>query len=218
MPLVIEPATEADLSDYVDIQHAAFADGEVGLLLNSRGPLTEARRKMYHERSLNDMKNPTYHYIKCVDTDLNKTIGFGKWRIHPNGRTQQEVDDSWYTPTPQPESNVKAEHDFFMYLNESRRDYMGTKPVVFLHVMVTLPEHQGRGAGRMMMKWGVDEADRLGLDAYVESSEAGRRLYESFGFKMLKERIWKLADYGIPGDLTATNAILWRDAPSKKVV
>lgn len=42
--------------------------------------------------------------------------------------------------------------------------------------------YRGRGAGRMLMRWGLKIADELGLDAFVESTELGYSLYESLGF------------------------------------
>lgn len=33
-----------------------------------------------------------------------------------------------------------------------------------------------------MVKWGVDKADELGCDAYMEATTYGRHLYEKFGY------------------------------------
>jgi len=35
----------------------------------------------------------------------------------------------------------------------------------------------------MLVKWGVDEADRLGLPCFLESTPHGVGLYKKFGFK-----------------------------------
>ena len=32
------------------------------------------------------------------------------------------------------------------------------------------------------MKWGVQKADELSLDSFIEASESGKLLYEKFGF------------------------------------
>lgn len=46
----------------------------------------------------------------------------------------------------------------------------------------THSEHRRRGAGLMMMKWGLDKADAIGLDSFVEATEAGYELYKAAGF------------------------------------
>jgi len=37
----------------------------------------------------------------------------------------------------------------------------------------THSEHRRRGAGLMMMQWGLNKADAMGLDCFVEATEAG---------------------------------------------
>jgi GNAT superfamily N-acetyltransferase len=49
-------------------------------------------------------------------------------------------------------------------------------------MLSTHPEHQRRGAGSMLVKWGTDIADNLGLKAFVQASRLGKHLYESHGF------------------------------------
>lgn len=54
------------------------------------------------------------------------------------------------------------------------------KDLRFLH---TEPKHQGRGAGGMLTEWGVQEARKQRMIAYLESSEAGHSLYKKCGFR-----------------------------------
>lgn len=35
-----------------------------------------------------------------------------------------------------------------------------------------------------MLKWGTRKADDLGLEAFVESTEIGRKAYEKHGFRV----------------------------------
>lgn len=51
-----------------------------------------------------------------------------------------------------------------------------------IDMLSTHPEHQYRGAGSMLVKWGVDIADSIGLKAFVQGSRLGKHLYESYGF------------------------------------
>ena len=39
-----------------------------------------------------------------------------------------------------------------------------------LDILTVTPEHQRRGAGRMLTKWGMDQADKLGADVCLSLS------------------------------------------------
>lgn len=49
-------------------------------------------------------------------------------------------------------------------------------------MLSTHPEHERRGAGSMLVKWGTDFADNLGMKAFVQGSRRGKPLYERYGF------------------------------------
>lgn len=57
------------------------------------------------------------------------------------------------------------------------------------HVIAVKPEHQRRGAGALLTKWGLDMAELAGLPVYLESSEEGFGLYKRLGFEVLEEKI-----------------------------
>ncbi|TRX89378.1 hypothetical protein FHL15_009676 [Xylaria flabelliformis] len=64
------------------------------------------------------------------------------------------------------------------------------------------PDHQRRGAGRLLMQWGIDVAEKTGLPIYLESTVPGNSLYEAMGFEQLThvQIIHKAAITGDPED------------------
>ena len=62
-------------------------------------------------------------------------------------------------------------------------------------MLVVDPEHQRRGAGRLLVQWGCSRADKAGLPGFLEASDAGRPLYESFGFVAVQETFFALSTY-----------------------
>ena len=50
-------------------------------------------------------------------------------------------------------------------------------------MVATDPDFQGRGAGSLMMGWGLERADKENLEAYLEASPDAVGLYEHFGFR-----------------------------------
>ena len=73
-----------------------------------------------------------------------------------------------------------------------------------LKLLHTNPEHQRRGAASMLLKWGADEADRLGLESYLEASPDGKFLYEKRGFRELETIKMDFSKWGGPKDHPTT--------------
>lgn len=55
-----------------------------------------------------------------------------------------------------------------------------------LDMLGTRPDYHGRGLGSMLLQWGLDRADRDGLEVYLSASPAGRPLYEKRGFQVVE--------------------------------
>lgn len=53
--------------------------------------------------------------------------------------------------------------------------------------MRTRQGHRRRGAGALLVEWGVRQADTEGLPAFLNSSPVGKALYERFGFRTVGE-------------------------------
>ncbi|PSN65530.1 hypothetical protein BS50DRAFT_497461 [Corynespora cassiicola Philippines] len=208
MPLELHLMEEPDFPDFVRIQLAAFSTGIISALMPQ--PLSPERRQKTidkHVTSFREEKDVTY--LKVIDTDLGgKLIAAAKWRINEKERTEEEIQPMLPVPGKDEEDNLVAQ-DFMRYLHRMRSTYMGTKPFSFLHILITDPEHQKRGAGRMLLRWGAQKADKAQLPSFLEASDAGRPLYESEGFKPVHEEIFDGSKYGLEG--TERNTAMIRD-------
>jgi hypothetical protein len=63
-------------------------------------------------------------------------------------------------------------------------------------MLATLASSRKRGAGSMLLEWGLKIADELHLPAYLEATPAGEQLYKAFGFEakdklLIDLRPWK---------------------------
>lgn len=54
--------------------------------------------------------------------------------------------------------------------------------ICFVH-----PDHRRRGAGTLLVKWGLEKADEMNLECFVESTDDGKPLYERLGFANMNE-------------------------------
>lgn len=67
-----------------------------------------------------------------------------------------------------------------------------------LKLLHTDPSHQRRGAGSMLLEWGIAESKRLGLPAYLEASEEGFPLYEKHGWRVVDTLVVDFSKWGGP--------------------
>lgn len=73
---------------------------------------------------------------------------------------------------------------------------------VELDALHTLPEHERKGAGTALMKWGIELADREGLSICLHSTTVGLGLYKKLGFVELDHTTFDLARWGGEGQFT----------------
>lgn len=59
----------------------------------------------------------------------------------------------------------------------------------FCNVVAVLPGQQGKGIGRKLVEVVTEQADREGMNCYLESSKniPNVQIYESFGFKLVRD-------------------------------
>lgn len=79
-----------------------------------------------------------------------------------------------------------------------------------LKLLHTDPIHQKRGAGSMLLQWGVNEADRLGIPSYLEATREAHRLYERYGFREVERLAIDLSKW--ESGLTAEVSLMLRPA------
>lgn len=65
-----------------------------------------------------------------------------------------------------------------------------------LEYIAVHPENQGMGIGTALVKSGMDQADKLGLDIFVHAFEEGCPLYKKMGFRLLAEFIQDYSQCG----------------------
>jgi GNAT superfamily N-acetyltransferase len=72
-------------------------------------------------------------------------------------------------------------------------------PYLMLNMFATHPEHQGRGASKALLDWGLKKADDEGLVTYLNATDIGRRIYEKRGFEVVKMIEWDRVPWGGEG-------------------
>lgn len=141
---------------------------------------TDAQLDEYHK------EQPLVTWVKVVDTEANNKIaGAAKWYFYTDGmpahfdEAETMVAD-WYPEGVKRDFATMAVRQF-----ERPRALMARRPHAFLHIAFTRPEYRHRGVGHLFMKWGLEQADALGLETWLDASEYGAPLYERHGFRRI---------------------------------
>ncbi|OTB07589.1 hypothetical protein M426DRAFT_317897 [Hypoxylon sp. CI-4A] len=180
MPLELHPATEADARRSAEIEHAAYAPNPFNRILFP-GPFPPEALDGRAATLADELRTDrTTRWFKVVDTaELpagEQMIAFAKLHV--------------YAEKPRPTAprafgpgcNAEACELLFGGVAAQRGRILGDRPYVFISLLHTDPKHQGRGAGELLVRRAVEEAQRQGLVAYLESSESGHSLYKKCGF------------------------------------
>ncbi|KAE9372024.1 acyl-CoA N-acyltransferase [Stipitochalara longipes BDJ] len=206
MPLTLSLATPADLPALVRAQFAAFhpTDTLHVLIYPSPVPVPESVIEKTVLRQQEAWKD-NLTWIKVTDDETNQVVAGAKWIFWPrSGGWPEGEGERW-----QGSFDVDA-------VKKMRKERI-QGPAALLDMCYVHPGWQGKGAGKLLVQWGVEKADEMGLKSFVEASPSGRPLYEKFGFVVGEHHLlngesvreeWKA--YGEP-------EYYWMERPEKEV-
>ncbi|KAL8730064.1 MAG: hypothetical protein Q9181_004795 [Wetmoreana brouardii] len=172
-----------------------------------RGSTPRGRQgfKELRDRQLAWHKNDsTSTRLKVVDTDIgDKVVGDIEWKILKQNPypelVEHPVDATWW-----PEGEImlarygqnsnwcRVYRRIEGFANKLMDDclcpryYTMNSPHIPLSILYVYPEHRRRGIGSILIRWGLDKVDELGVDAIVEAMAAGKPAYAANGFRYVK--------------------------------
>jgi hypothetical protein len=190
-----------EAEQYMRIRNEVFRS-TINRILYSRGEPSQKTLDRVTEEIRDGIVNKGILYLKCIDTTTGEMIAGARWRhIKPNEegakeRTWEEVDAGFAIPEPYDESDPEMFRKLFILFNTNKREILGTRPHYVLDTLVTLQNHGRRGAGSMLVRWGCEKADEVGVEAYLEASPMGAPMYARHGFRPVKEVELDLRKWG----------------------
>ncbi|KAI6860843.1 hypothetical protein KC338_g6799 [Hortaea werneckii] len=180
MPLQLHPLQPSDIPSCVEIYFLAFQNPH-SLACWPRVPSV---RKWWEDMFTREMASePGSHWFKTVDPTPEDgepvVVGFVKWQEpRPEGMELETELPEWPA-----EADGRVCEETFGEWGRRRRELMGGRGHWYLEIIATHPRYQGRGAGSMMINWGLERADQDNVAAYLEASPEAVSLYEKLGFQ-----------------------------------
>lgn len=177
--VVISPVTRAeDCEKITQVHSASFAVDSYTPTFRLRNPPVSQEVK---ERQ---MKGQCRHMIKQVQEGHGNSfvkaeidtviVGYAEWV--PPGKDTTEPPSG-----PNPSFNMR----YVGQVIQTRRRVMEGKEYWYLITLAVEPAYFGAGIGRRLVQWGTDEAERSGLDCYLETMPKNEAFYNKLGFKTL---------------------------------
>jgi GNAT superfamily N-acetyltransferase len=214
MTLVLSEAVDADFDRLMEIQFAAFGQSgdshrEPFVDIIWPGGDTAVGQAAARDRTLQALREePTATFLKITDTTTGEIIGGAKWQVYMKKPENKPVEAVWWEGDDRefaefalgilyrgrlektaPEGPYLCEllflvQTFSEFLNIALRINANVESV--LDIIFVDPKHQSRGAGSKLVKWGVNRADEMGVEAFLEATRFGRPLYEKNGFQVIE--------------------------------
>jgi GNAT superfamily N-acetyltransferase len=221
MPLVLRPMNANDTLSWTRIRTLAY-HGPLHILTHKR-PISESSILAVAEDRKKEIGKPNTWQWKVVDTDLppseddgpdndGRTIAFAIWSAHNlagqregsgSGDEGEGVDSGQgpqIAPFVPPELRLDMLTAVLNPLRAAQEEIMGSSiPYLKLDSLATHPEHCRRGAGKMLLVWGVGKADAEGWRTYLDATPVGLKSYERVGFRIEREVTFDREGWGGEG-------------------
>ncbi|KAK4031763.1 acyl-CoA N-acyltransferase [Parachaetomium inaequale] len=200
MQLTFRPATPSDIPALGAIAFAAF---KPSTLIQHISPTSdEAALAFWTQVAQAGLgSGPNTHLVVVEDNSQCPPVivSFAKWTFVPEGAPLPGIFFSGGGGGGDEDENEA----FWATMNnpEFAKEYFGNQAMQharivkerahwYLELITTSPEFQGRGAGKMLMEWGLERVDETGFEAYLEASPEGKGLFEKFGFRVVDEAVY----------------------------
>ncbi|KAB5563587.1 acyl-CoA N-acyltransferase [Coniochaeta sp. 2T2.1] len=183
--------SEADEMDALGLQ--AFTNVAVHRVMFPKGEETKDEELRFRsQRFRNSLKDPSKRFVAAVEeTESRSTIiGWARWTpsLEPEPAKSQEEKDkdmqekmkSW--PDAMDKEAYRKILDGFDELD--RQWLAGDDPRNYwvLDVLAVHPDHQRKGLGNKLTRWGIEKAAKEGKGVGLISRPNAKRLYASLGF------------------------------------
>ncbi|KAI1350314.1 hypothetical protein F5Y01DRAFT_159301 [Xylaria sp. FL0043] len=131
-------------------------------------------------------EDPTSYWQKVVNTDTGRIAGAALWKICPSDPFAEEhnMEVSWY-----PDDGSRRFAEQFLELYERPRARVGRRPQVYLYILFTHPEYRRQGVARKCLNWGMNKADEMGVEMFLDSTPVGKPVYEANDFHVVEKTV-----------------------------
>lgn len=137
--------------------------------------------------------DPTARIVKAFDPATGQIVAVGHWHFYLSPSTDALIFPTFRFP---PAGNPALGAHFFGSLLRTQEEHMRGQAYIFMRLLVVLPSYQGKGIGTRLLRWGLEQADQLGVKVWIDASPAGLRLYQKLGWEEVSRLEIDLQEWG----------------------
>ncbi|KKZ62800.1 hypothetical protein EMCG_02843 [[Emmonsia] crescens] len=177
MPLTLSYAQECDVGHIANIHLASFGEN---MMLQAQFPtpaLVAGLRISLMEKAREEIRDPQWEVLVAQDQD--EIISFAKWK-RPVLDTDSYVEVPWRWPEG---TRMDILNEWTRRVEDVSSRVIGSTPCYCLSFIGTYPKHEGRGAGSMLIRWGLERSASENVPIQLESTMVAWPLYKKLGFE-----------------------------------
>lgn len=140
----------------------------------------------------NALTDPTSHFLKILIPSTGEIVGWAKWNLCLDKDTSIRSHDLIWAEG----ANLGLIDTFMGEMRRREAKWMEGKRYCLMQSLCVLPKYQGKGLGTRMLQWGLEIADREGVECWIDASPMGLGLYKKLGWKEVGEIKVDLRDWG----------------------
>lgn len=192
---VTHVTSKDDFLGIVGVEERAFTSSPIMALMfpNSASSKTGKPDSLkVHNHQVSWATDLTTRYLKASLPD-GTIVGFAKWNFFLENTSEPQ--HPWNMELP-PNTHKELYEFFFGSLDKARNEAMKGKKHFLMAVLAVMPEYQRMGVGGKLLEWGLQEADREGVECWIDASPFGLGLYKKFGWKEVSYLDVELGKWG----------------------
>ncbi|CAI6093881.1 unnamed protein product [Clonostachys chloroleuca] len=126
------------------------------------------------------------HWMKVIEVKTGRIVGGSSWRIyHTNPYNDtNDLEVTWF-----PDDSSRKFADMALTCQAMPKYRAAQKAHIHLLNIFTHPHYRRQGVAQQNLQWGIDKADELGLEIFLEATPSGKLFYEANGFIVIEEFI-----------------------------
>ncbi|EEU33988.1 uncharacterized protein NECHADRAFT_55801 [Fusarium vanettenii 77-13-4] len=186
---LLEVDTATDFEEVIECQWAAYENPFQSFFrlfcpVHGDGPTARAESiKECIARQLDwHNSDPTSYWGKVID-DNGKIVGACLWKICPKNPFEKHDGYSeayWY-----PEGETREYVSKCLEQFDAPRRKMGARPQLYLNIIYTHPDFRRQGVADLIMDWGKQKADEMGVEMWLDATKYGVPVYKKHGFTIV---------------------------------
>ncbi|KAG0649107.1 hypothetical protein D0Z07_4391 [Hyphodiscus hymeniophilus] len=211
--VVTHVTSKEDIIGLLRVEESAFGPSPIMSVLFNPSIPAPPKKDGVSEHSIHNYQNilandPTARYQKAVLPD-GTIVGMAKWNFILDSTEPMHI---WELERPANLNHEFADY-FFGGMKKKREEVMAGKRHFLMEVLAVSPEYQRMGVGDKLLAWGLSEADRLGVECWIEASPFGLGLYKKKGWVEIEHVDVDLGRWG--GEEGKTDRLVYMVRPPK---